>query len=48
VNCICQAKQTEIPDYENMDFNTLDQENEDNYFSEKISKKLEDIKKKTD
>ena len=45
VNCICQAKQTEIPDYENMDFNTLDQENEDNYFSEKISKKLEDIKK---
>ena len=47
INCICKAKIFEEveSDYESTDFNTLEEENENNYFSEKISKKLEDIKK---
>ena len=45
INCICKAKKTITPDLEDLSFNTLDEENEKNYLSEKLSKKLNDIEK---
>ena len=45
VNCICKAKKTITPDIDDLSFNTLDEENEQNYLSEKLSQKLNDIEK---
>ena len=45
VNCICKAKKTITPELEDFSFNTLEEENENNYLSKKLSKQLNDIDK---
>ena len=45
INSICKVKTTQDLSIDNSYFNTLEQENENNYANDKLSKKLEEIEK---